>query len=216
MCRLQTTVDKGFRQQKVFKTFTVEKSVTATKLIKSASTKFCWSQRTATMELKFFKLYFNFKQKTEMRTVKNILETKDDQANSIEPDLMVIDALKKLISVNLSYLVVFENSEYMGIFSERDYTRKLVLEGRSSRETKVRDVLASDLPEVNLDDTVEECMYKMNTRGTRYLAAFNEEKFAGIVTLHDVLREVLASKENVFDNSLTNSLLDYDESGKVF
>jgi signal-transduction protein with cAMP-binding, CBS, and nucleotidyltransferase domain len=154
--------------------------------------------------------------KKSMRTVKHMLDTKDDQANPVEPTAMVIDALKKLISVNLSYLVVYENGEYLGIFSERDYTRKLVLEGRSSRETMVRDVYTSELPEVSLDDTVEDCMYKMNTRGTRYVAAFDEEKFVGIITLHDVLREVLASKENVFDNSLTNSLINNDESGKVF
>ena len=151
-----------------------------------------------------------------MRTVKNILETKDEQSNIIDPSTMVIDALKKLISVNLSYLVVYENSEYIGIFSERDYTRKLVLEGRSSRETMVKDVLTTDLPEVSLDDTVEDCMYKMNTRGTRYVAAYDDNKFVGIVTLHDVLREVLASKENVFDNCLTNSLFNNAESGRIF
>lgn len=151
-----------------------------------------------------------------MRKVKNMLETKDEQSNVIEPTIMVIDALKKLISVNLSYLVVFENGEYAGIFSERDYTRKLVIEGRSSRETMVKDVFTTDLPEVSLDDTVEDCMYKMNTRGTRYVAAFDENNFVGIITLHDVLREVLASKENVFDNSLTSSLINNDESGRVF
>ncbi len=151
-----------------------------------------------------------------MRTVRNMLETKDEQSNIIDPSIMVIDALKKLISVNLSYLVVYENGEYLGIFSERDYTRKLVLEGRSSRETIVRDVLATDLPEVSLEDTVEDCMYKMNTRGTRYLAAYDDNKFVGIITLHDVLREVLASKEDVFDNSLTNSLINNAESGRVF
>ena len=125
-------------------------------------------------------------------------------------------ALKKLISVNLSYLVVYENGEYIGIFSERDYTRKLVLEGRSSRETLVKDVLATDLPEVSLDDTVEDCMYKMNIRGTRYLAAYDDNNFVGIITLHDVLREVLASKEDVFDNSLTNTLINHAESGRIF
>ena len=151
-----------------------------------------------------------------MRTVRNILETKDEQSNIIDPSTMVIDALKKLISVNLSYLVVYENGEYIGIFSERDYTRKLVLEGRSSRETMVKDVLATDLPEVSLDDTVEDCMYKMNTRGTRYVAAFDANKFVGIITLHDVLREVLASKEDVFDNSLTNTLINNAESGRIF
>lgn len=151
-----------------------------------------------------------------MRTVRNILETKDEQSNIIDPSTMVIDALKKLISVNLSYLVVYENGEYIGIFSERDYTRKLVLEGRSSRETMVKDVLATDLPEVSLDDTVEDCMYKMNTRGTRYVAAYDDNKFVGIITLHDVLREVLASKEDVFDNSLTNTLINNAESGRIF
>jgi CBS domain-containing protein len=145
-----------------------------------------------------------------------MLETKDEPGNSIEPSSMVIDALKKLISVNLSYLVVNENGEYLGIFSERDYTRKLVLEGRSSRETMVRDVMATELPEVDLDNTVEDCMYLMNTRGTRYVAAFDGGQFAGIITLHDVLREALASKENVFDNTLTNSLLSNDESGRIF
>ena len=151
-----------------------------------------------------------------MRTVRNMLETKDEQSNIIDPSIMVIDALKKLISVNLSYLVVYENGEYIGIFSERDYTRKLVLEGRSSRETLVKDVLATDLPEVSLEDTVEDCMYKMNIRGTRYLAAYDDNNFVGIITLHDVLREVLASKEDVFDNSLTNTLINHAESGRIF
>lgn len=151
-----------------------------------------------------------------MRTVRNMLETKDEQSNIIDPSIKVIDALKKLISVNLSYLVVYENGEYIGIFSERDYTRKLVLEGRSSRETMVKDVLATDLPEVSLDDTVEDCMYKMNIRGTRYLAAYDDNNFVGIITLHDVLREVLASKEDVFDNSLTNTLINHAESGRIF
>ena len=151
-----------------------------------------------------------------MRTVRNILETKEDQFNTIEPSAMVIDALKRLISVNLSYLVVYENGEFKGIFSERDYTRKLVLEGRASRETMVKDVLTDDLPQVSPDNTVEDCMFKMNTRGTRYVAAFDNGKFVGIITLHDVLREVLASKEDVFDNSLTSSLINNDESGRVF
>jgi CBS domain-containing protein len=149
-----------------------------------------------------------------MRTVSNILETKDEPANAIEPTAMVIDALKKLISVNLSYLIVKEKNEYKGIFSERDYTRKLVLEGRSSRDTMVKDVMTVQLPEVNPSTTVEDCMYLMNNRGSRYLAAFNEEKFIGIITIHDLIREALASKEDVFNNA--SQLLDTDESSKIF
>ncbi len=150
-----------------------------------------------------------------MRTVKNILDTKDEPANSIEPAAMVIDGLKKLISVNLSYLIVQENDEYKGIFSERDYTRKLVLEGRSSRDTMVKDVMTTDLPEVSLSNTVEDCMYKMNTRGTRYVAVYDNGMFTGIITLHDVLREVLASKEDIFDHSVSQ-LLDTDQNNKIF
>lgn len=151
-----------------------------------------------------------------MHTVENILRTKDKPTNIIEPDTLVIEALQKLISVNLSYLVVFEKDEFKGIFSERDYTRKLVLQGRSSRETMVRDVMTTELPRVKLSNSAEDCMYQMNTRGARYVAAFDENGFAGIITIHDLLREVLANKHEVFDSSLTSSLLDNDEGGKFF
>lgn len=151
-----------------------------------------------------------------MQTVDNILQTKEKPTNVIDPDTLVIDALKKLISVNLSYLIVFEEDKFVGIFCERDYTRKLVLQGRSSRDTPVREVMTTDLPEVTPDDTVEDCMYQMNTRGTRYLVVLDNGEFAGIVTIHDVLRAVLANKHDVFDNSLTSSLIDTEESGKFF
>jgi signal-transduction protein with cAMP-binding, CBS, and nucleotidyltransferase domain len=151
-----------------------------------------------------------------MKTVEDILRTKENSLNTVEPTALVIEALQKLIAVNLSYLVVYEGGEYLGIFCERDYTRKLVLQGRSSRDTMVRDVMTTELPEVELTDTVEDCMYQMNTRGARYLAVFNDNTFAGIITIHDLLREVLASKEQVFDNTLANSLLDTEESGKFF
>ena len=151
-----------------------------------------------------------------MKTVEDILRTKENVSNTIEPTAMVIEALQKLIAVNLSYLIVFEEGEYLGIFCERDYTRKLVLQGRSSRDTMVRDVMTTELPEVELTDTVEDCMYQMNTRGARYLAVFTGSEFAGIITIHDLLREVLASKEKVFDNTLANSLIDTEESGKFF
>jgi len=151
-----------------------------------------------------------------MHTVENILRTKDQPNNIIEPTALVIEALQKLISVNLSYLIVFEDGKFAGIFSERDYTRKLVLQGRSSRETIVRDVMTTDLPYVTLDKTVEDCMYQMNKRGARYLAAFDNENFVGIITIHDLLRQVLANKHEVFDNSLANTLIDNEESGKFF
>jgi len=151
-----------------------------------------------------------------MRTVKDILESKHNSFNHIEPDALVIDAINLLNSVNLSYLIVIEGEEYKGIFSERDYTRNVILKGRASNSTKVKEAMTTDLPIVNLDETVERCMNLMNSHKTRYLLAYGNQKFLGVITIHDLLRQVLASKEDVFDSTLTRSLLDTDESSRVY
>ena len=152
-----------------------------------------------------------------MRTVKEMLDTKYKHSNFIEPTALVIDALKKLSTVNLSYLIVMDGEEFKGIFSERDYARKVILNGRASKDTMVQEVMTTDLPVVPLTKSVEDCMYQMNTKGTRYLLAVNDEnKFEGIITIHDVMREVIANKEEVFDNALTSEFIDHAESFKVF
>ncbi len=151
-----------------------------------------------------------------MRTVNDILETKEKPSNIVQPDTLVFEALQKLIDVNLSYVIVMDDEDYKGVFCERDYTRNVVLHGRSSKDTQVSEVMTTNLPVVAVTKTVEDCMYLMNKRGTRYLAAYDEDNFEGIITIHDLLREVLANRELVFDDSLTSSLLDSDEGGKFF
>ena len=149
-----------------------------------------------------------------MRTVKHILESKPEAFNITTPKTLVIDALNLLNSVNLSYLIVKDGDDYKGIFSERDYSRNVILKGRASTNTPVSEVMTTDLPIVRLTDTVEHCMNLMNTHKTRYLLAFDEnEKFAGVITIHDLLRQVIANREEVFDFSLASQLLDNDESG---
>lgn len=151
-----------------------------------------------------------------MRTVKDIIESKLKPSNFIRPDALVIDALQLLNSVNLSYLIVMDGEAYKGLFSERDYTRKLVLKGRSSAQTKVEEVMTTDVPVVTQTATVEECMTLMNTHSTRYLLALDDERFLGVITIHDLLRQVIANKEDVFDHSITSTLLDNDESGLIY
>lgn len=151
-----------------------------------------------------------------MRTVKDVFDSKAKPFNSIKPDALVIDALNQLNSVNLSYLIVMDGEEYKGIFSERDYSRNVVLKGRASNSTTVQEVMTTDLPVVELDDTVEHCMNLMNTHRARYLLAFDDEHFAGVITIQDLLRQVIANKEDVFDDSITNKLLDNDESGRIY
>lgn len=148
-----------------------------------------------------------------MRRVKDIIASKAKTFNSIAPSALVIDGLQLLNSVNLSYLIVMEGDVYKGIFSERDYTRNVILKGRSSKETTVEQVMTTDYPKVELSDTVEYCMNLINTHKTRYLLAFDAKNFAGVITIHDLLRQVIASKEEVFDHTLTNQLLDNAEGG---
>jgi signal-transduction protein with cAMP-binding, CBS, and nucleotidyltransferase domain len=118
-------------------------------------------------------------------------------------------------SVNLSYLVVMDGDEYKGIFSERDYTRNVILKGRASNSTMVKEAMTRDLPIVTVTDTVEYCMNLMNAHKTRYLLAYEGRQFAGVVTMHDLLRQVIANRQDIFDNSAAKSLIDNDESGGI-
>src|SRR5213592_4267573 len=97
-----------------------------------------------------------------MRTVKNILETKPKAFNHIAPTALVIEAINMMNSVNLSYLIVMDGNEYKGIFSEANYTRNVILKGRTSNTTMVKEVMTKDLPIVDLKDSVEYCMNLMN------------------------------------------------------
>ena len=152
-----------------------------------------------------------------MRTVDDILGSKPEPDNIIAPDALVIDALNMLNSVNLSYLIVLEGKEYKGVFSERDYSRNVILKGRSSNSTLIKDVMTTDLPVVHTSDTVEHCMHVMNLNKARYLVAFNpENEFEGIITIHDLLRQVIANKELVFDTTVAEQLLINDERGDVY
>ena len=151
-----------------------------------------------------------------MRTVKNILDSKPKPVNVVSPKTLVIDALTMLNSVNLSYLIVTEGDQYKGIFSERDYSRNVILKGRHSSSTTVEEVMTKDFPIVTFTDTVEHCMNTMNTNKTRYLLAYDaNEKFAGVITIHDLLRQVISSREDVFD-SAARQWLDQDESGEIY
>jgi CBS domain-containing protein len=152
-----------------------------------------------------------------MRTVKDILESKAKSFNVVSPHTLVIDALSMLNAVNLSYLIVMDDNQYKGIFSERDYSRNVILKGRTSRSTTVQEVMTADLPTVHLDQTVEYCMKTMILNKTRYVLAFDtDHKFAGVITIHDLLREVIANKEEIFDTDTAHELLNQDEGGYIY
>ena len=151
-----------------------------------------------------------------MRTVQNIINSKPKPHNVISSDGLVFDALNMLNSVNLSYLIVMDGNEFKGLFSERDYTRNVILKGRASNNTRIKEVMSTDIPKVTMTDTVEECMNMINTHKTRYLLAYDDDQFAGVVTIHDLLRQVISSREEVFNHNLTRSMIDYDEGSRIY
>ena len=153
-----------------------------------------------------------------MLSVQHVLQSKTKPFNVIAPDTMVIDALNLMNSVNLSYLVVEDaNENYLGVFSERDYSRNVILKGRASNSTKVSEVMTVDLPVVSLNHTVEQCMHMMNSHKTRYLLAYDDnEKFMGVITIHDLLRQVINNREAVFDATVADKLISNDEDGNIY
>lgn len=149
-----------------------------------------------------------------MRTVANILQHKPPSFNAIESSAKVIEALQLMNSVNLSYLVVMQDENFAGIFSERDYSRNVILKGLHSDTCAVKEVMSVSLPMVSFQDTVEHCMQMLNTYKTRYLIAFDNQVFKGVITINDVLREAIENKEMIFDELLIKEATEMQD--KIF
>jgi CBS domain-containing protein len=126
-----------------------------------------------------------------MSKIKEILQKKGPHFNVVTPDSKVLDALTILKSENLSYVVVMQDNQYLGIMSERDYTHKIKLEGRKSDTALVKDIMTKDLPVIGYNDELDRCMILMNVYKTRYLPIFDEMEFKGILTMNDLMREVI-------------------------
>jgi CBS domain-containing protein len=147
-----------------------------------------------------------------MRTVANILQNKPPVFNFIDADAKVIEGLQLMNSVNLSYLVVKSNGAFQGIFSERDYSRKVVLNGLHSSTCSIKDVMNTSLPMIAMQDTAEMCMQLFSTHKTRYLLAFDDNEFKGVITIYDILREAIQNKEMVFDKLALQAFTDEQDA----
>jgi CBS domain-containing protein len=130
-----------------------------------------------------------------MSKIKEILQKKGPVFNVVTPDTKVVDALTVMKSENLSYVVVMQDSKYLGIMSERDYTHKIKLQGRHSESTTVKDIMSSDYPVIGYNDDLQRCMVLMNVYKTRYLPIFDEMEFKGVLTMNDLMREVIAKDD---------------------
>jgi CBS domain-containing protein len=125
-----------------------------------------------------------------MTTIRQILAGKSD-IYSIDPDATVLDALRLLEQKNIGALLVMRGASLLGIFSERDYARRMILHGRSSKETQVREVMTPDVFVISPDTTSGECMVHMTDRHIRHLPVVEAGKVVGVISIGDVVRSVI-------------------------
>jgi CBS domain-containing protein len=133
-----------------------------------------------------------------MTKVSSILARKGNAAISVPPGTSVLDALKIMAEKNIGSIVVRDQEKYLGIITERDYSRKVILKGKHSVDTTVSDIMSSDLPAVSPNDSIETCMALMSDNNIRYLPVFENEQLSGIISMSDVVKEtILQQKETI-------------------
>ena len=133
-----------------------------------------------------------------MRKVADILKRKGSYVETVQSELTVIDALKLMADKNIGSVAIAQNDRFIGLMTERDYSRKVILKGRSSSETTVGEIMTTDYPSVIGNDTIEHCMEIMSSKNLRYLPVIEDEKLTGIVSINDVVTEtILTQKETI-------------------
>ncbi len=133
-----------------------------------------------------------------MSNVASILARKGNTVFSISPAATVMDALQIMAEKNIGSLAVTEGENYLGIMSERDYSRKVILKGKNSTSTQVAEIMTTDLPAVSADNSIEQCMELMTKNNIRYIPVIENGKLAGIISMSDIVKAtILAQKETI-------------------
>jgi CBS domain-containing protein len=136
-----------------------------------------------------------------MDTVRNILQIKGNVVYTVSPESSVYEALETLEAKNLGSLVVLEeNGKLDGIFTERDYARKVILKGRSSKETLVRDIMTDSVVFVTPDTKIEECMELMTSKFIRHLPVLECDELIGIISIGDVVKYIINQKDFIIQH----------------
>jgi CBS domain-containing protein len=134
-----------------------------------------------------------------MKTIKEILQSKPLSVLSISPEASVLDALRLMAEKEVGALVVLENERLAGIFSERDYARKVILHGKSSKDTSVREIMTAKVVYVRPEQSVEECMALMTDKRIRHLPVLQENRVIGVISIGDVVKEVISEQRFVIE-----------------
>ncbi len=129
-----------------------------------------------------------------MRTIRKLLDKKGHDVWSLPPDASVFEAIELMAEKGIGALVVLEGEVPVGIVSERDYARKVILKGRSSKNTQVRDIMTADVIYAGIDETVEECMARMTNERIRHLPIKDGERLVGVVSIGDLVKAIISDQ----------------------
>ncbi len=130
-----------------------------------------------------------------MATAAQILEGKGHEVWSVPPDAFVYDALKLMAEKNVGALLVLEGDELKGIFSERDYARKVILAGKSSREITVKEIMSPEVFTIRPQQSVDECMALMTAKRIRHLPVVEGEQILGVISIGDAVKAIISERE---------------------
>jgi CBS domain-containing protein len=134
-----------------------------------------------------------------MKVVKDILDTKGRDIFSVSPQATVFDAVKLMSEKMVGALLVMEGEKLVGIVTERDYARKVILEGKSSKQLQVKEVMTSHVLCVNPDRTVEECMALMTDKRARHLPVVDHKHVVGVISIGDLVKAIIDDQKILID-----------------
>ena len=135
-----------------------------------------------------------------MAIVNQILQTKTVAVTSVLPDTMVIDALRLMAEKNIGAVLVMENQKLVGIFSERDYARKVILKDKASNTTTIGEIMTSQLHTVKSTTSIDECMKLMTAFGFRHLPVMEDDKLIGIISIGDLVKFIIEEQKTTIKN----------------
>jgi CBS domain-containing protein len=135
-----------------------------------------------------------------MKKVSQILSRKGTHVVSVDGSTTVLDTLKLMAEKNIGSVVITENGEYAGLFTERDYARKVILMGKLSSETSVSEIMSTDLPHIAPDYSIEVCMHILGDKNLRYLPVFDKSgKFCAIISIGDIVNETIHTQKELIE-----------------
>ena len=143
-----------------------------------------------------------------MTTIAQLLNAKGDQIWSVEPKATIFEALEIMSEKEIGALLVMEDGKLTGIFSERDYARKVILKGKSSKETPVGELMTKKVFYIDSQNTINDCMAMMTAKRIRHVPVIEDNQVVGIVTIGDVVNQIISEQEvtiNHLENYITGS-----------